>query len=156
MPPLVPDGKISYPFLGEVKVDGLTTTELAEKIKTELLKYLLDPQVSVMITQPKKNEVFVLGQVKFPNLFRFDQEKISLLKALSMAGGIMDDTADLRNAKIISDDGMSSVVDLEKLLTSEQQQNIFLSSGDVVYIPKKEFIRVTGCVIRGKEREAAI
>lgn len=145
--PVRPDGRISYPFLGEAKVDGLTTTELAEKIKTELLKYLLDPQVSVMITQPKKNEVFVLGQVKFPNQFRFDQEKVSLLKVLSMAGGVMDDTVDLHNVKIISDDGTSRVVDLEKLLASEQQQNIFLSPGDVVYIPQKEFIRVTGYVI---------
>ena len=100
-----------------------------------------------MITQPMKNEVFVLGQVKFPNQFRFDQEKVSLLKALSMAGGVMDDTADLHSVKIISDDGTSRVVDLEKLLASEQQQNIFLSPGDVVYIPKKEFIRVTGYVI---------
>jgi len=144
--PVRPDGKISYPFLGEIKVDGLTTTELAEKIRAELLKHLIDPQVTVMISQPKRNEVFVLGQVKEPNQFRFDQDKISVLKVLSMAGGVLDDTADLHNVRIIREDGASEVVDLEKLLASEQQQNIFLSPGDVVYIPKKEFIRVTGYV----------
>lgn len=145
--PVRPDGRISYPFLGEIKVDGMTTTELADKIRTELLKYLLDPQVSVIIAQSKKNEVSVLGQVKSPNLFRFDEEKISLLKAISMAGGIIDDTADLRNVKIISDDGTSKTIDLEELIDAETQNSVLLLPGDVVYIPfKKNYILVTGYV----------
>jgi len=141
--PVRPDGKISYPFLGEVKVDGLTTTELAEKIRGELLKHLLDPQVTVIIAQTKKNEVFVLGQVNFPNQFRFDQDRLSLLKALSMAGGVLDDTADLHNVKIIKDNGTSEIIDLEKLLASEPQQSVPLFPGDVVYIPKQERINLT-------------
>ena len=108
--PVRPDGKISYPFLGEIKVDGLTTTELSEKIREELLKHLINPQVTVIIAQPKKNEIFVLGQVRLPNQFRFDQDKLSLLKALSMAGGILDDTADLHNVKIIRDNGTSETI----------------------------------------------
>jgi len=145
--PVRPDGKISYPFLGEVKVDGLTTTQLAEKVREELLKHLINPQVTVIIAQPKKNEVFVLGQVKFPNQFRFDQDKISILKVLSMAGGVLDDTADLHSVEIIKDDGTSETVDLEKLLASKLQQLVFLFPGDVVYVPKKEYIRVTGYVL---------
>lgn len=142
-----PDGKISYPFLGEIRVNGMTTAELAEQIKGELLKHILEPQVTVVVAQPKKNEVFILGQVKTPNQFRFDQDKIDLLKVLSMGGGVIDDTADLRNVKIISDDGSSKIVDLETLLGNETQRSVSLSPGDVVYIPKKEFIRVTGCVV---------
>lgn len=145
--PVRPDGRISYPFLGEIKIDGMTTTELAEKIREELLKHILDPQVTVVVAQPKKNEVFVFGQVRMPNQFRFDRDKISLLKVLSMAGGVLDDTADLHNVKIIKDDGTSEVIDMERLLASEPQQSVFLSSGDTVYIPKKEFIRITGCVV---------
>ena len=145
--PVRPDGKISYPFLGEVRVDGLTTTELAEKIRAELLKHLLDPQVTVIIAQAKKNEIFVLGQVKMPNQFRFDQDRLSLLKALSMAGGILNDTADLHNVKIIRDNGESEVIDLEKLLASESHKSIFLHPGDLVHVPKQERINVTGYVL---------
>lgn len=145
--PIRPDGRISYPLIGEIKVAGLTTTELSEKIREELLKHLVDPQVTVVITQPKKNEIFVLGQVKFSNQFRFDQSHISLLKALSMAGGISDDTADIHNIKIFRDNGTSEVVDLEDLLKYETQQSVFLSSGDVVYVPKLERINVTGYVL---------
>lgn len=146
-----PDGKISYPFLGEVKIDGLTTTELSQKIREELLKHLINPQVTVAITQPKKNEVFVLGQVEFPNQLRFDQNRLSLLKVLSMAGGILDDTADLHNVKIIRDDGISEIVNLEDLLTSEPQQSIFLYPGDLVYVPKQERVTITGYVLNPGE-----
>ena len=141
------DGKISYPFLGEIKVDGLTTIELSEKIQEELFKHLLKPQVTVIVTQPKKNEIFVLGQVNLPNQFRFDQDKLSLLKALSMAGGILDDTADSHNVKIIRDDSTSEIIDLEKLLAEHQQQSVFLFPGDVVYVPKQERVSVTGYVL---------
>lgn len=146
-----PGGKISYPFLGEVKVDGLTTAELSEKIREALLKHLIDPQVTVAITQPKKNEVFVLGQVGFPNQLRFDQDRLSLLKALSMAGGVLNDTADPHNVKIIRDDGTSEIVDLEGLLTSEPQQSVFLYPGDLVYVPEQERITVSGYVLKPGE-----
>jgi polysaccharide export outer membrane protein len=146
-----PDGRISYPFLGEVKVGGLTTTELSEKIRKELLKHLINPQVTVAVTQPKKNEVFVLGQVKFPNQFRFEQDRLSLLKALSMAGGVLDEVADMHNLKIIRDDGTSEIVDLEELLSPEPQRFIFLYTGDVVYVPGKERVSVTGHVMKPGE-----
>jgi polysaccharide export outer membrane protein len=145
--PVRPDGKISYPFLGEFRVDGLTTTELSEKIRGELMKHLVNPQVTVVITQPKKNELYVLGQVKFPNQFRFDGDKLSILKALSMAGGILDDVADTHNIKIIRDNSDAQLVDLEKLLESEKHKDIFLYSGDLVYIPKKDLVNVTGYVL---------
>jgi len=148
------DGKISYPFLGEVKVDNLTTIELSEKIRKELLKHLRDPQVTVAIVQSRKNEIFVLGQVAFPNQLRFDQDRLSLLKALSMAGGILDDTADLHSVKIVRDDGTSEIIDLEKLLSSEPQRSVFLYPQDLVYVPKQERVRVTGYVLNPGEYRA--
>ena len=145
------DGKISYPFLGEAKVDGLTTTELSEKIREELLKHLIDPQVTVAIVQSRKNEVFVLGQVTFPNQLRFDQDRLSLLKAISMAGGILDDTADSHNIKIVRNDGTSEIIDLEELLSSEPQRSVFLYPQDLVYVPKQERVTVTGYVLKPGE-----
>ncbi len=142
-----PDGRISYPFLGEIKVDGLSTTELSAKIRQVLLKYLIDPQVTVVITQPKMNKVFVLGQVGFPSQLRFENDQLDLLKALSMAGGTLDDTADLHSVKIIRDDGTSEIVDLEQLLASKPQRLVFLSPGDLVYVPGKERVSVTGYVL---------
>jgi len=142
-----PDGRISYPFLGEIRVDGLTTTELSDVIRKSLLMHLIDPQVTVAIVQPKKNEVFVLGQVKFPNQFRYEQDKITLLKALSMAGGTLDDVADLHNVKIIRNNGSAEAVDLQNLLASEPHESVLLSSGDLVYVPGKERVSVTGHVL---------
>ena len=151
--PVRPDGKITYPFLGEIKVDGLTTTDLSERIREVLLKHLIDPQVTVAVTQPKKNEVFILGQVRFPNQFRFEQDRLDLLKALSMAGGVLDEMADLQNVRIIRDDGTSMTIDLEQLLTSEPQQFVFLSSGDLVYVPNKERVSVSGHVMAPGEHK---
>ncbi|MBD3181348.1 hypothetical protein GF312_03585 [Candidatus Poribacteria bacterium] len=151
--PVRPDGRISYPFLGEAKVDGLTTTELSEKIREKMMDHLVDPQVTVLITQPRMNQVFVLGQVGMPNQFRFDQEKLNLLKALSMAGGILEETADIRNVRITRDNGTHESVDVEKMVLSDDPQQVFVFPGDVVYVPRMEFIGVTGYVLNpGKYR----
>ncbi|MBL7196659.1 MAG: polysaccharide biosynthesis/export family protein [Candidatus Omnitrophica bacterium] len=44
-----PDGKISFPLVGDIDVEGLTLTELDEILTTKLSDYIKAPQVSVMI-----------------------------------------------------------------------------------------------------------
>jgi len=45
-----PDGKISFPLIGDIEAYGKTLTELSNELKGKLTKYVKDPQVSVMIT----------------------------------------------------------------------------------------------------------
>ncbi len=78
-------GTISYPFLGEVAILGLTVSEIQGKI-TEGLKdgYLVDPKVSVTVSQYRR--FYVNGEVKQPGGFPF-LPGLTIRKAISLAGG---------------------------------------------------------------------
>lgn len=81
------DGLIQLPVLGNIKVAGLTTKQVRQGITETLLekKLLIDPIVSI---RHLNYEVTVLGEVTKPTVISVPNEKISLLKALGMAGDI--------------------------------------------------------------------
>lgn len=78
-------GEINYPFLGEIKVAGLTINQLGEAI-TDGLKpdYLLDPRVTVQVMEYRK--FFVNGEVQRPGGFSW-QPGMTVRKAVALAGG---------------------------------------------------------------------
>ena len=79
-------GTISFPFIEDIQVIGLSTQELEEKIKAGLLgDYLINPQVDVSIVTHRP--FFIHGQVKRPGGYPY-QEGITLDKAIAIAGGL--------------------------------------------------------------------
>jgi polysaccharide biosynthesis/export protein len=82
-----PDGYIQLPLLGNIKVAGLTRTQLKEHITSLILskKLLVDPIVEIRFLN---FEVTILGEVGRPAVISVPSEKISLLKALAIAGDL--------------------------------------------------------------------
>lgn len=85
----LPDvGTINYPFLGEVKLVGLTAAEVEQLIYTGLKgDYLINPSVSVAITEYRP--FFIDGEVKRPGGYAY-QPGLSVNKAAALAGGYTD------------------------------------------------------------------
>jgi polysaccharide export outer membrane protein len=84
-----PDGQISFPLLGHVKIGGLTVQDASDKIRTMLMDgYIRDPKVSLTVTEFASRRFFVLGEVQKPGSFEMPQEEsVSLLQAIALAGG---------------------------------------------------------------------
>ncbi len=81
-------GSISYPMLGELRVLGLTVSELQKRVADGLKgTYLVDPNVSVHIDQYR--DIFVNGQVQKPGNYPY-QPGLTVRKAVSIAGGFKD------------------------------------------------------------------
>ena len=81
-------GSISYPMLGELRVMGLTVSELEQKVTAGLKgTYLVNPKVSVSVDQYR--DVFVNGQVYKPGNYPY-QPGLTVRKAVSIAGGFKD------------------------------------------------------------------
>jgi len=81
-------GIISYPFLGELKVIGLTPDQLGRLITSKLKgDYLVNPKVSVDILEYR--QFYVNGEVEAPGGFPF-QPGITVRKAISVAGGFKE------------------------------------------------------------------
>ena len=68
-----------------MEVQGLTTIELAEKIRKSILEYVKDPIINVRILN---FQISVLGEVNNPGTFSIDDDHINLSKAIAMAGDL--------------------------------------------------------------------
>jgi polysaccharide export outer membrane protein len=79
-------GVISFPFLSDIAVAGISPKNLENKIADGLRgDYLIDPQVAVSIIEYRP--FFIHGQVKRPGGYPF-QEDLTLDKAIAIAGGL--------------------------------------------------------------------
>ncbi|AYL97132.1 polysaccharide biosynthesis/export family protein [Mucilaginibacter celer] len=78
-------GEVELPFIGKVKVDGLTTSEAKEKIRAATEVFFKQPSVIVRYANFK---VTVAGEVSKPATIIVPNEKVTILDALTMAGDL--------------------------------------------------------------------
>ena len=81
------DGNIQYPRIGKIKAGGLTKTQLSEEIRKKLTGPLQNPSVLVHLLNYK---ITMLGQVSRPGPITIPSEKMTILEAIGLAGGITD------------------------------------------------------------------
>ncbi|MBN1687881.1 MAG: polysaccharide biosynthesis/export family protein [Candidatus Omnitrophica bacterium] len=82
-----PDGRISMPLAGDVDVLGLTLVELRNLLTERLGQYIRDPQVSISIRQFGGRKFIILGEIKSPGVYRF-QNDVTLIEGIALAGGL--------------------------------------------------------------------
>jgi polysaccharide export outer membrane protein len=82
-----PDGKISYPLIGEVQAAGKTVKQLREEISKRLEKFVTDAQVTVILLKTQYYKIYVVGKVNKPGEFLVGRPA-SVMQALAMAGGL--------------------------------------------------------------------
>ena len=79
-------GLISFPFINDIQVIGLSTEQVEEKIRTGLLgDYLINPQVAVSVAIYRP--FFIHGEVVKPGGYPY-QDDLRLDKAIALAGGL--------------------------------------------------------------------
>jgi polysaccharide export outer membrane protein len=117
-----------------MKITGLTTNELREKITAELLskKLLVDP---IVIVRQLNFKVSVLGEVGRPSVVNVPSEKISLLEALGLAGDITI-YGKKDNVMIIREENGQKTIKRINLNSSEifTSDYYYLKSNDIVYV----------------------
>jgi polysaccharide export outer membrane protein len=80
------DGKISFPLLGDIAAAGMTPVELTETIQKGLTKYVTAPVVTVTVTNPGSQRVYVLGEVTRTGEYPLTKN-LTVLQAFALAGG---------------------------------------------------------------------
>ena len=109
-------GTLSFPYLGEIRVRGMTVGALEEFITKGLKgRYLLNPQVTVTIHEYRN--FFVNGQVDKPGGYPF-VPGLTVRKAISMAGGFKERASKEKINVIREEDvkGVSQRIPLEALV----------------------------------------
>jgi protein involved in polysaccharide export with SLBB domain len=130
-------GTISFPLIGKVQVEGMTSSDAADRIQKQLgQKYLRNPQVSILIKEYNSKKVSVFGQVNKPGTFKFE-DRMTVIQAVSMAGGFTKLAAkdDTNVTRIISGDEKKFPVPVESIAQGKAK-NFLLEPGDIVYVPE--------------------
>jgi polysaccharide export outer membrane protein len=85
-----PDGKVTLPLVGDVTAAGRTSVELRDAIGAALTEYIEKPVVTVIVVETSPQVVYVTGEVNKPGPVALTAGHMSILQALSVAGGFTD------------------------------------------------------------------
>ncbi len=136
-----PDGRISLPIVGDITVAGMTLTQLRDILAKKFSDYVWNPQVSIAISQFGGRKFVVLGEVRGPGVYRFQQD-ISLIEALALAGGFSD-RAKMGRVMIIRGDIRKSPqvkiinANMNNLLKKGMlSENLNIKPNDIIYVTK--------------------
>jgi polysaccharide export outer membrane protein len=156
------EGKISFPLVGELRVTGLSQLQVEKKLKEMLADgYIVDPQVSVQVTEYRSQKIFVIGEVNSPGAYPLTRKTL-LVEAIAMAGGVKPE-ADQEimivrpkekvgvQTPLLPDQADPSElikVKLRDVLEGERSQNVQVLNLDTIFIPKIKVFYVTGEVKR--------
>lgn len=131
------DGTIRMHLVGTVDAAGLSTNELATAI-TQRLKdgYIRDPQVTVLVKEFNSKKVFVLGKVRKPGTFRFEDD-MTIVQAISLAGGLtkLAEKNGIVLTRVVEGVEKKFVVPFENIGLG-RAPNVTLQPGDIVFVPE--------------------
>ena len=136
-----PAGLVQFPYVGNLKLGGLTEYEARDLLTTRLSKYLKDPQVTVRIQAYRSGRVYVDGEVRNPGLQPVTDIPMTLPEAINRAGGFTA-TAD-RSTIAISRNGSTTAINLPQLTElGINPSRILLRSGDLVRVLNRDDSKV--------------
>jgi len=132
-----PDGKISLPLVKEVIAAGLTVDALRQELDKRYREFILEPTVSVTVSEINSLKIYVLGEVNNPGEIDL-LSYTDVLQAIAKAGGFtiyakknkVEIIRTFGGQKIKTRFNYSQVVRGKNL-----QQNIPLKPGDVIIVP---------------------
>ena len=136
-----PAGLIQFPYVGNLKLGGLTEFEARDLLVQRLSKFFKEPQVTVRIQSYRSGRVYIDGEVRTPGLQAVNDIPMTLLEAINRAGGFTA-LAD-RSSLAISRNGTTTPINLQQLTElGVNPSSILLGGGDMVRVLSKEEAKV--------------
>jgi len=132
-----PDGNITLPLVGDIKAAGLRPEELKDAVKKASIKFISDPNVTVVVRQINSRNVFVTGNVARPGAYPVSGQ-MRILQLLAVAGGLTE-FADQKKITVTRTTG--DKVEMLKFNYKDvasgkkPEQNVVLKPGDTVVVP---------------------
>lgn len=135
--PVRRDGKISLPLLNDLQAAGLTPTQLSAEIVAKLRATVINPHVTVIVTQMSSQRIYILGQVTRGGAYPL-VPNMTAVQALSIAGGFTP-FAKLKKIYITrTENGENKIFPInykDVISGHNSQQNIQLKPGDTIVVP---------------------
>ena len=101
-----PDGKISFPLIGDIAVAGHSTQEVKESLDERISLFVPEGSSTVIVEEMGSLMYYVVGEVARPGMFNVSNQ-VNVLQALSLAGGL-NTFADEDSIKVIRGHGKNT------------------------------------------------
>jgi polysaccharide biosynthesis/export protein len=139
-------GIIVLPLIGPIPAQGLTTSELEQKIAAALRSggFLNDPQVNVSAKELRSSGVSVSGEVGKPGVYAVFGS-CSLSDLIMVAGGLTTKAGHIVTVTHRDQPDMPVSVDISSV-SANSGQNFAVFSGDTVLVTKAGVVYVLGDV----------
>ncbi len=135
------DGTIYYPYVGSLKVSGLTPREVRVILAQKLSKNIEKPQVDVRVIAFRSKRVYIVGEVTKPGQVDINDVPMTLIDAVNRAGGFTKD-AD-HSQLLLTRANTTWRVDLQALYEDGAiGQNVMLQPNDIVNVPDRSMNKV--------------
>jgi polysaccharide export outer membrane protein len=131
-----PDGIITLPLIGDLRVIGLAPDALRLQIQNDAAKYVNDANVTVIVKQVNSRKVFITGQVTRPGEYPLTASR-NVMQIIALAGGLTE-YADAKSIKIMRGQAQTTVFNFnyrEVERGKNLSQNIQLKPGDTLIVP---------------------
>lgn len=132
-----PDGKISFPLIGDIQAAGKTIEQLREEVVDKIKLYIKVPQVSINILEFGGKKAVMIGDVQDEGVIRFNTPT-TVMEAVALAGGFdklkanPDKIFVIRGAR--TEQPLVIMVNANSILKGGYvKENIFVHSGDIIY-----------------------
>lgn len=137
------DGNISFAFVQDLNVKGLTVPQLDELLRSSLKEFIKEPRIDVVVKKYNSKFVTLTGQIQTvafggrlsgPGQYALSG-KVTLLEQINIAGGTTDN-ANLNRIRVRRKDGRVVIVDLFKaIIQGDVSQDVILDDKDLVIVP---------------------
>jgi polysaccharide export outer membrane protein len=134
------DGALRLPLIGDVHVDGKAPDAVQREIEAAYNeRYLKNAQVNVLVKKYNSRRVYVLGQVKNPGNYDFE-ERMTVIAAIARAGGVTR-LADANRTLLTrgrGDEQKRMSVDVGDIQRG-QAPDVEIIPGDIIFVPEALF-----------------
>lgn len=152
-------GTIYYPFVGTIQVAGRTVGEIRQILTNRLSTYITDPQVEVSVAAFRSKKFYVSGSVNSPGVQPITNVPMTVLDAISQAGGPTDD-ANWHHVALTRDGRETALSIFEMLHNGDLSRNTLMQSGDILHVSSSDNQRISvlgqvlspGHISTGRER----
>jgi polysaccharide export outer membrane protein len=136
--PVRPDGKISLPLVGEIQASGMTPMQLQDDLTKRLKAYIENPEVTVIVSDPRSHQFNVVGEVNRPGSYQLSQA-MTVLDAIAQSGGFKDFAKETKIYVLRPMPGGIRVripFNYKNVIKGRDlQENVALKPGDTIVVP---------------------
>ena len=137
------EGTITFPLIGVVRIGGMTAQAASQVIRNALRRYLVNPQVTLIVSEYSKRRFTVLGQVQQPGSYEMpDRDPLTLLQAIGMAGGYtrIADPSKIVLKRVSSSGGDEVIkINASRMAKDNSISSIQVQPGDVITVRESIF-----------------